>query len=111
MTLAVWMTAMMAMAVPAKRVKRTIKLEDGSVKEVVLRGDERVHFYEDAEGQAFVQHPSGRFVREEKAVLEARWQQLMEAQQQRLALRKEARSRRVVTRALGDVIRRGLSSW
>ena len=44
MTLAVWMTAMMAMAVPAKRVKRTIKLEDGSVKEVVLRGDERVHF-------------------------------------------------------------------
>ena len=102
MTLAVWMTAMMAMAVPAKRVKRTIKLEDGSVKEVVLRGDERVHFYEDAEGQAFVQHPSGRFVREEKAVLEARWQQLMEAQQQRLSFRKEARSRQTMTRAWGD---------
>lgn len=104
MTLAVWMTAMMAMAVPAKRVKRTIKLEDGSVKEVVLRGDERVHFYEDAEGQAFVQLPGGHFVREEKTVLEARWHQLMEAQQQRLSLRKEARSRRVVTRAWGDVI-------
>ena len=101
-TLAIWLTAMMAMAVPAKRVKRTIKLEDGSVKEVVLRGDERVHFYEDAEGQAFVQHPSGRFVREEKAVLKARWQKCMEEQQQRLALRREARSRQVVTRAWGD---------
>lgn len=100
--MAVWMTAMMAMAVPAKRVKRTITLGDGCVKEVVLRGDERVHFYEDADGQAFVQHPDGRFVREEKSVLEARWQQRMKEQQQRLALRRESRSRQVVTRAWGD---------
>lgn len=49
-----WLFALLAFAVPAKQVKRTITLVDGTLKEVVLKGDEHVHFYEDAEGNAYV---------------------------------------------------------
>ena len=39
-----------ASAIPAKRVKQTITLPDGSKREVVLRGDESFHYLQDASG-------------------------------------------------------------
>jgi len=42
-----------ALAIPAKPVKKTIRLSDGTSKEVTLRGDEHMHFYQSADGSAF----------------------------------------------------------
>ena len=99
-----WFVALAAMAVPAKRVKRTITLEDGSTKEVVLRGDERVRFYEDAEGKTYVSGGNGRYVLQEKTLLMERWQKVSEEHQNRLlARRMQAQRNSVMTRAWGDV--------
>lgn len=43
-----------ASAIPAKRVKQTITLPDGSKREVVLRGDESFHYLQDASGNCFL---------------------------------------------------------
>ena len=42
--------AMGMMAVPAKRVKKTLVLADGTTVEAVLTGDENVHYYTAADG-------------------------------------------------------------
>ena len=48
-----------AWAVPARRVKKTVTLTDGTKKEVTLVGDENIHFYTDADGNAYVTGPDG----------------------------------------------------
>lgn len=99
----IWLMALMVMAVPAKHVKCAITLADGTKKEVVLRGDEHVHFYEDAEGNAFVRRGKDLFVREEKAVLTERWQKRIEERNELLARRAAVRRSNMQTRAWGDV--------
>lgn len=47
------LVAVSVMAVPAKRIKKTITLADGTTREVVLRGDEHVHFYQAEDGTAY----------------------------------------------------------
>lgn len=74
---AMWLTATVAMAAPAVRVKRSIKLADGTVKEVVLCGDENKHFYVDAAQNAYVSGTDGRFVKADKTILKAEWSQKM----------------------------------
>lgn len=41
------------LAIPAKRIKRTLTLSDGTKVEATLRGDERVHYYETEDGRCF----------------------------------------------------------
>lgn len=74
---AMWLTATVAMAAPAVRVKRSIKLADGTVKEVVLCGDENKHFYVDAAQNAYVSGADGRFVKADKTLLKAEWSKKM----------------------------------
>ena len=53
------MAAYMAMAVPARPgIWRTVRLADGSEVKVTLRGDEHLHFWQSADGVAYV--PDGK---------------------------------------------------
>ncbi len=58
--LAVWASG--ALAVPAKRVTRTITLSDGSCVTVTLTGDENQHYYCDAQGTRYELQDDGRYV-------------------------------------------------
>ena len=82
---------MWALAVPAKRVKRTLTLADGTQKEVVLQGDEYVHYYADADGNVYTESADGCFVRADKQVLETRWSKRLSAQNKRRLERAERR--------------------
>ncbi|MBQ0021029.1 MAG: M6 family metalloprotease domain-containing protein [Bacteroidales bacterium] len=88
---AFFLFSVMALAVPAKRVKRIITLPDGSQKEVVLSGDEHVHFYLDADGNTYEQRSDYEFIKVDKKELLDRWQQ-------RLSLRNATRARRAAAR-------------
>ena len=50
------------MAVPAKRVKKTIMLGDGTIREVVLCGDENGHYLQAADGTMFQMKENGEYV-------------------------------------------------
>lgn len=75
------------MAVPAKRIKRTITLADGTTVEVERRGDEHVHFYAAEDGRLF------QFSEERKCfdpisreAIEKRWtKKIQENNERRLA--------------------------
>ena len=51
------------LAVPAKRVKKTLTLADGSTVEAVLSGDENVHYYTATDGSRYVQSAGKDFFR------------------------------------------------
>ena len=82
-----------AWAVPALRVKKTITLADGTKKEVTLVGDENIHFYVDANGNAYVKGSDGLYVRKDRAVLEDSWKE-------RLAQRNKHRIERAKARGM-----------
>ena len=82
-----------AMAVPAKRVKKNITLADGTQKEVVLMGDENLHFYLDAENNAYTCNAEGVFVKSDRRKLEKTWKE-------RLALRNKHRLERAEARGM-----------
>ena len=93
-----WVTCLLlisstAMAVPALRVKKTITLADGTKKEVTLVGDENMHFYVDANGNAYVKGSDGLYVRKDRAVLEDSWKE-------RLAKRNKHRIERAKARGM-----------
>lgn len=69
------MISVMAMAVPAKRVKKTITLADGTQKEVVFVGDENIHFYLDAENNAYTCDAEGVYVKSDLRKLEKTWKE------------------------------------
>ena len=50
------------LAIPAKRVKRTITLANGSQVTATLGGDEYLHYYTDAAGNRYVPQADGRYV-------------------------------------------------
>lgn len=50
------------LAIPAKRVKRTITLANGSQVTATLSGDEYLHYYTDAAGNRYVPQADGRYV-------------------------------------------------
>lgn len=62
------------LAVPARRVKKTITLSDGSRKEVVLRGDENVHFLQASDGTMYTGNESAGYRKVEAREIEQRWQ-------------------------------------
>ena len=87
--------SLLAFAVPAKRVKKVITLADGSRKEVVLRGDENVHFYQDdVEDACYEESADGGYERVEPQMINERWQAKLQARNAlraaRLARRKSA---------------------
>ena len=82
-----------AMAVPAKRVKKTVTLADGTKKEVVLMGDENMHFYQDAENNVYTRNSDGVCVKRDKELLQSKWQE-------RLAQRNKHRMDRAVARGM-----------
>ncbi len=53
--------ALSTSAVPAKRIKRTITLNDGSSITVALMGDESNHYYCDANGTRYEMQADGRY--------------------------------------------------
>ena len=63
------------LAVPAKRVKKTITLADGTQKELMLVGDENIHFYLDAENNAYTCNAEGVYVKSDRRKLEKTWKE------------------------------------
>ena len=63
-------------AVPAKPVKKAVKLADGSTVELTLRGDEHFSFYTDDEGNPFVMNGNGIAQPVAKQLVTERWTSL-----------------------------------
>lgn len=70
---AAMLMAAMVMAMPAKPVKRTIQLSDGSQVEVTLRGDEHFHFYQSDAGDCYREMGDGQFVPISASLVESTW--------------------------------------
>ena len=85
-----------AMAVPAKRITKTITLVDGTKKEVVLMGDENKHFYVDADNTAYTCNEEGVFVKRDLSQLREDWKE-------RLARRNRHRLQRARERGMNLV--------
>lgn len=81
------------MAVPAKRIKKTITLADGTHKEVMLVGDENIHYYLDDNNIAYTCNEEGVFVRRDRQNLENQWNE-------RLARRNRHRLQRAKERGM-----------
>ena len=81
------------MAVPAKRIKKTITLADGTHKEVMLIGDENIHYYLDDNNIAYTCNEEGVFVRRDRRNLENQWNE-------RLARRNRHRLQRAKDRGM-----------
>ena len=82
-----------AMAVPAKRVKKTITLANGTQKEVVLVGDENMHYYLDADNNAYMRNAEGVYVKKDRELLQSKWQE-------RLSARNKHRIERALARGM-----------
>ena len=70
---AMMMTTLAAHAVPAKPVKKTVQLADGTTVELTLRGDEHFSFYTDDNGAPFLLHADGMVERIAKEQVAERW--------------------------------------
>lgn len=71
LVLACWAAALLA--VPAKRVTRTITLADGSTRVVTLCGDENMHFYQAADGTVYRKGADGLFYEKDVQEVKAEW--------------------------------------
>lgn len=60
-------------AVPAKRIKRTITLTDGSKIETVFRGDENVHFFEAEDGSRYQEVSDGLYAKIRNSYIDSIW--------------------------------------
>lgn len=90
------LAATAAMAIPAMRVKRTLKLSDGSLRTVQLCGDENMHFYLDENNNAYSDDGQGRLVRRDRQAIIRQWTERL---QQRNAHRiKRAQERGMLNR-------------
>ena len=87
------MVSTTAMAVPAKRVKKTITLANGTQKEVMLVGDENMHYYLDAEENAYTRNADGIYVKKDREQLQSLWKE-------RLAARNKHRMERALARGM-----------
>ena len=92
------------MAMPAKRgIKRTITLPNGTEKTVTLVGDEHLHYFVDADGNAYT-NTGGRYVKADINQLKKRGlERRKAAQRHRIArmsrLQKKASARRLARKA------------
>lgn len=81
-----------AMAIPAKPgTIRSITLSDGSVVQAELRGDEHVHYWQAADGRAFIQDAaSDRFVLADVEAMRAEHEQKMSSLRRKSGMRHAA---------------------
>ena len=74
LTLAAWMFASAAvLAVPAKRVTKTVRLDNGTTVELTLRGDEHFSFYTDASGNPYKKTMKGKYERLTTKEVDSLW--------------------------------------
>lgn len=78
-----------AMAIPAKHVKRTITLADGSQVTATFSGDEYLHYYVTADGTRYVQQADGTCVPLQQAAIQ-RANQRRTASNKRRMMRRQA---------------------
>lgn len=72
-TILLTIIAVTAMAIPAKRGQwKTITLADGTQVRAELRGDEHMHFLQDAEGNKYVRSNSGTYVTADIEAMQAK---------------------------------------
>lgn len=91
LTLCLCMMAGIAMAVPARRACRTITLGDGRQVQAVLCGDENVHFYQDAQGNAYTLQADGTYARQDRRQLVSRWSERLQARNRHRIARAQQR--------------------
>ncbi len=62
LTFAAWLyVSVTALAVPAKRVTKTVRLDNGTTVELTLRGDEHFSFYSDQDGKYYHLTAKGKY--------------------------------------------------
>lgn len=86
-----FLTATVAVAGPATRVKRIITLADGTQKSVTLCGDENIHFYLDDQGNTYIDEGNGHIAPCNKNEVKARWNERLAANNKRRLERGKAR--------------------
>ena len=91
LTGAMLMLSTTAMAIPAMRVKRNITLSDGTQKTVMLCGDENMHFFLDADDNAYIQDSEGRYIKRDKRAITQLWGEKLQASNARRLKRAEER--------------------
>ena len=99
------------LAVPAKRVKKTIMLSDGTQKEVVLVGDENIHYYLDAENNAYTCNNEGVYVKSERRMLESKWEARLAQRNKHRLERAEARGMSIHPKILQEPSFRHRAQW
>ena len=67
------LTALAIQAVPAKPVKKTVQLQDGTVMELTLRGDEHFSYMTDATGVPYLMRANGKVERTTASFIEEKW--------------------------------------
>ena len=82
-------------AVPAKPIKRTLTLSDGTTVSAILHGDESYHFYTAADGRKFIANADGSYSEVSADKISASWKQ-------RAATRNQHRLARAKARNLGS---------
>lgn len=73
MIVAMTMAAVIANAVPAKRVTKMVQLADGTAVELTLRGDEHFSYYTNADGTPFLLHADGKLEQISKKQVTETW--------------------------------------
>ncbi|MBQ3781181.1 MAG: M6 family metalloprotease domain-containing protein [Bacteroidaceae bacterium] len=69
------LVALSAAAIPAKPVKRTLTLTDGTTITATLRGDENLHYYVTDDGRALTECSDGTFQFADEQAIRTTWQQ------------------------------------
>lgn len=100
-----------AWAVPALRVKKSIILSDGTQKEVVLMGDENLHFYVDAENNAYTCNQDGVFVRNDLRKLTNEWEERLSQRNRHRLQRAEARGMNLQPRVQSESSIQRRAKW
>ena len=112
MMMAFWGLAFSAAAVPAKRVNRTVRLNDGTVMTVQLRGDETFHYWVSPDGVAVRQDEHGEWMVDHRDVkmLHQKALETRNYERQRLApkMRKSMRAVRAPYRMDATITKKGL---
>lgn len=99
------------LAVPAKRIKKNITLADGTQKEVVLVGDENIHYYLDAENVAYTCDEKGVFRKDDRRKLEDKWKERLARRNKHRIERAEARGLNMTPKTMQEPSLRHRAQW
>ena len=111
MAVCLLMLSTVALAVPAKRVKKTITLADGTKKELTLVGDENMHFYVDADENVYVMDADGVYQRKNRRTVEKQWQERLARRNKHRMERAKARGMNISPKILPQNGNRHRAQW